>query len=239
MQMKPDGELSEVMKTDDLPGGLGWLQDGSLLVVLMTKRMVYRYSNHHLERYADLSALAGFHCNDMLVDKMGRTWVGNFGYDLHAGEAIKPAEIIFIKEQGNATIAVDNVIFPNGMAINEDQKSLLVAETFASRISVFDISEDGMLNHAGVWADLKGAYPDGICLAADGTLWIAAPNIGQVIHIQQEGKVLDRVSTKGRPYACMLGGSELNILYITTSETDDPAQAVKQRSGRIEVVSLA
>ena len=234
MRMLPDGTLSEVIQTPDLPGGLGWLPDGTALVVLMTERRVCRIVNGRLEDYADLSRLASFHCNDMLVDAQGRAWVGNFGYDLHGGESVKSAEIILIPPNGSPRIAARDVIFPNGMAITADGNTLIVAETFAARITAFDIGADGQLSNPQLWADLDGAYPDGLCLNPDGTLWVATPNINQVLQIRKGGEIINRVITQGRPYACMTGGDKGERLYITSSETDDPEKAKIQRSGRIE-----
>ncbi len=238
MRLRPDGLLRTVIETPDLPGGLGWLPDGTPLVVLMIQRRVCRIREGRLETHADLSDLASFHCNDMLVDARGRAWVGNFGYDLHGGEAINPAEIILIPPRGKPRIAARDVIFPNGMAITPDGATLLVAETFAARISAFAIEADGQLGERRVWADLDGAYPDGLCLAQDNSLWIAAPNIHQVLNVAEGGSILRRVDTLGRPYACMLGGEDGRILYITSSETDDPVEARKKRSGRIEWVAI-
>lgn len=236
MSMFADGRLEQVMQTPDLPGGLGWLPDGTPLVVLMTQRRVCAIVNGRLEDYADLSALASFHCNDMLIDAQGRTWVGNFGYDLHGDEPVKTAEIILIPLNGTPRIAAADVIFPNGMAISADGRTLIVAETFASRITAFDISADGQLSNARLWADLKGARPDGLCLNTDGTLWVATPNIKQVLQVQEGGEILNRVFTHGRPYACTTGGKHGELLYITSSETDDPEKAKSQQSGRIEVM---
>ncbi len=237
LRMRPNGNLVEVIKTPDLPGGLGWLPDGTALVVLMTEQRVCRIKQGQLEDYADLSGLASFHCNDMLVDHQGRAWVGNFGYDLHDGESIKTAEIILIPPDGSLRIVAQDVIFPNGLAITPDGNTLIVAETFAAHVTAFDISTDGRLGNSRVWADLDGAYPDGLCLAADRTLWVAAPNIDQVLHLREGGEILGRVFTHGRPYACVLGGNNEEDLYITSSETDDPEEAKIQRCGRIERVA--
>lgn len=238
LRLNADGSLFEVTKTPDLPGGLGWLPDGTLLVVQMTERTVCSIVNSRLKTYADLSGLAGFHCNDLLVDSQGRAWVGNFGYDLHRGEAVKSAEIILIPVHGPPRIAARDVIFPNGMAITADGNTLLVAETFAARITALDISADGQLSNARLWADLNGAFPDGLCLNPDGTLWVAAPNISQVLQLREGGEILSRVFTHARPYACAIGGHNDDKLYITSSATDDPGKAKNQKSGRIEMLSL-
>lgn len=238
MRLQSDGNLIEVIQTPDLPGGLGWLPDGAALVVQMTERRVCRIVNGQLEDYADLSGLASFYCNDMLVDAQGRAWVGNFGYDLHGGEPVKAAEIILIPLNGSPRIAAQDVYFPNGMAIAADGNTLIVSETFSSRITAFDIATDGTLGTPPrLWADLNGAYPDGLCLNPDGTLWVAAPNINQVIQVREGGEIVSRIITHGRPYACMLGGDNGDRLYITSSETDDPEKVKIQRSGRIELMA--
>jgi len=237
IRMHPDGELHTMVETPDLPGGLGWLPDGTPLVVMMTQRRIFRIENGTLREYADLSQLASFHCNDMLVDAQGRCWVGNFGYDLHGGEAIKPAEIILIPPGQTARIVADDVIFPNGMAITPDNRTLIVAETFAARIRAFTISANGQLDKPTLWADLDDGFPDGLCLAQDGSLWVAIPNIGEVLQLEPSGKILTRITTRGRPYACMLDDDNRKI-YITSSETDDPDEARRLRSGRIEVATI-
>ncbi|MEW8243951.1 MAG: gluconokinase, GntK/IdnK-type, partial [Candidatus Thiodiazotropha sp.] len=139
VRVSPDGESETVAELDDLPGGLGWLPDGRLLVVSMTKRQLLVLEDGGLRLYADLSDLASFHCNDMLVDARGRCYVGNFGYDLHAGAEQSPAELILVDTQGACSVVAREMIFPNGCALTPDGSTLLVAETFASRITAFDV----------------------------------------------------------------------------------------------------
>lgn len=234
-----NGKSAVIAELADLPGGLGWLPDGRLLVVSMKKRQLLVLEQDQLHVFADLSALASFHCNDLLVDQQGRSYVGNFGYDLHGGAAISNAEIILVTAEGQPRIVATDVIFPNGMAMTSDQQTLLVAETFAARISSFEIQPDGSLGERKLWADLDGAYPDGICLDRNGAIWAACPNTEEVIHVEQGSKITDRIESVGTPYACMLGGGKQAQLFVLTSETDDPEEAQRLRSGRIEIVSLS
>jgi sugar lactone lactonase YvrE len=185
VRLSTRGEATTIAEMDDLPGGLGWLPDGRLLVVSMTRRRLLQLTDQGLSDYADLSSLASFHCNDMLVDPLGRCYVGNFGYDLHAGAARRPVELIRVDTDGSARIAADGLIFPNGCALTPDRRTLLVAETFASRISAFRIQPDGSLGQRRIWAELGEACPDGICLDRQGHLWIAAPNLGQVWRVAE------------------------------------------------------
>ena len=232
------GNVELIAELDDLPGGLGWLPDGRLLVVSMTKRQLLVLEQDGLKLFADLSSLASFHCNDMLTDPKGNTYVGNFGYDLHAGAPLSTAEIIRVSPEGKSSVVANDVIFPNGMVITADGKTLIVAETFASRLSCFSILADGQLGERELWADLGDALPDGICLDQENAIWTACPNTGDVIRVEQGGKVTDTVKTIGNVYACMLGGTDRNKLFVMTSETDDPQQAVTKRSGRVEWLTV-
>src|ERR1700759_3644095 len=77
------GDVRVEFEIDDRPSGLGWMPDGSMLIVSMTKRQVLRRTRDgKISVHADLSKIATFHCNDMVVDAAGRAYVGNFGFDL-------------------------------------------------------------------------------------------------------------------------------------------------------------
>ena len=237
--MQASGALQTVAHTSDLPGGLGWLPDGTLLVVYMTQRRIMRLSGTKLHPYADLSQHARFHCNDMVVDAVGRVYAGNFGFDLHGGAAMRATEIILIDSDGAIEPFATDVVFPNGSVITPDGTQLLVAETFAHRISAFDLDSDGRLQSRWVWAELGEATPDGICLDREGALWVASPGTREVIRVKQDGDILARCTTRGTPYACMLGGHGRRTLFVCSAETDDPDQAARRKSGRIEQVDVA
>ena len=239
LAVDPAGECETIAPTEDLPGGLGWLPDGRILVVFMTQQRVMQLTAEGLAEYADLSALASFHCNDMVVDARGRAYVGNFGFDLHGGGEVEPAEIVRIDQDRRVEVFARDVVFPNGSVITPSGDTLLVAETFAHRISAFGLDARGRVASRQLWVDLGRHTPDGICMDAEGAVWVASPGTKSLFRVEQGGAILDRCTTRGTPYACMLGGEDRRTLYICTSETDDPQEAAKERSGRIEQVRVA
>lgn len=228
-----------VATTDDLPGGLGWLPDGRMLVVYMTQRRIMMLEDGALSTYVDLSGLASFHCNDMVVDANGRIYAGNFGFDLHGGAETTTAELIQVEPDRTVSVVDNSVVFPNGSVITPDGKTLLVAETFGHRIRAFALGDGGVSGDPRVWAELGDLMPDGICLDAEGALWIASPGTRTLTRVQHGGTKLDHCQTSGTPYACMLGGDDRRTLLVCTSETDDPAKAARLRSGRIEATRVA
>ena len=164
-----EGNVQVVVEVPNRPSGLGWLPGGDLLIVSMRDRRVLRYDGAKLHDHADLSKLASFDCNDMVVDGGGRAYVGNFGFDLHGGEAPKAAELICVEPDGSARVVADDLLFPNGTVITPDGETLIVGESFGGRLTAFDIAIDGSLGNKRTWAELpEGAVPDGICLDSQG-----------------------------------------------------------------------
>jgi sugar lactone lactonase YvrE len=233
-----EGNVEKVVEVPGSPSGLGWLPDGRLLVVSMTDRRLLRLDPEGLVETADLSGLASFHCNDMVVDRQGRAYVGNFGFDFAAGGPASPAEIVLVLPDGRARVVGDELVFPNGMVISPDDRTLIVAETFGHRLTAFDIQPDGALANRRIWADLEGAFPDGICLDAAGAVWVAAPEPGQVLRVLEGGTITHPVQVSTRPYACMLGGPERRTLFVCTAESSVPGRGRRGIGGRIEIVEV-
>lgn len=239
MTVDAEGRAERVVEVAGRPSGLGWLPDGRLLVVSMTDRRLLRLDREGLVEVADLSALASFHLNDMVVDLDGRAYVGNFGFDLFNDAPPKDAELIVVTPDGRASVVADGLGFPNGSVITPDQRTLIVAESFAARLTAFDLEESGALSHRRVWAALdEGVTPDGICLDAEGAIWATSPLSGELLRVREGGKVTHRYRPTHHPYACMLGGADRRTLFLATAETHDPEEAKAKRSGRIETVRV-
>jgi sugar lactone lactonase YvrE len=232
------GHAEKVTEVSGSPSGLGWLPDGRLLVVSMIDRRLLRLDPEGLAEAADLSRLASYHCNDMVVDRQGRAYVGNFGFDFAAGAPVSPAEIILVPPEGHIRVASGGLLFPNGSVITPDGRTLIVAETFGHRLTAFAIEPDGSLSSRRVWADLGGAFPDGLCLDAEGAVWVAAPEPGAVLRVREGGTITDRVQVTTRPYACMLGGPRRRTLFVCTAESTVPGRGRKGIGGRIEIVEV-
>ena len=238
------GNMETIVETPQQPSGLGWSPDGSMLIVSMNDQKLLSFSNGELSEVADLSQLATHFCNDMVVDKKGNAYVGNFGFDLHGGESIKPTNIILVRPGEEPCVVAENVFFPNGTVITPDDKTLIVGETFASCLTAFDINEDGSLSNRRVWADLRlieegyNPVPDGICLDAEGAIWVASPSTNDVIRVQEGGALLDKVEVDMGAFACMLGGENGNTLFISTANDSTEETCLKERSARIEVIDV-
>jgi sugar lactone lactonase YvrE len=206
----------------------------------MTDQRLLRLDADGLKVAADLSGLAVGNCNDMVVDERGRAYVGDWGFvkSPPKGQPVD-AHLILILPDGNARIVADKVRFPNGSVITADNKTLVVAESYASRLAAFDIKEDGSLTNYRVWADLgKGVIPDGICLDAEEAIWVTNSGGNDVIRVNEGGKVADRITVSGRAYACALGGPGRNLLYLTTADPGMFADLKDKRSAKVEVIEV-
>jgi sugar lactone lactonase YvrE len=232
------GHSDKIVKVENSPSGLGWLPDGRLLIVSMTDRRLLRLDPGGLMEIADLGELASFHCNDMVVDTLGRAYIGNFGFDLAAGMPVEPAEIVMVTPDGTARVVAEELYFPNGTVITPDDRTLIVAETWGNCLTAFDIKSDGTLKNRRTWAGLPDVYPDGICLDSDGAIWVAAPYPGEVIRVREGGNITHRINVTTKPYACMLGGSERCTLFVCTSGPSDPDAARTGSNGKIEMIDV-
>ena len=245
LDMEGNSEL--IVEVPNQPSGLGWLLDGTMLIVSMKDRKLLSYKNNTLKEVADLSLLAGFHCNDMVVDDQGNAYIGNFGFNTYSGEEVKPANLILVRPGETPCVAADDLLFPNGTVITPDGKTLIVGETYAARLTAFDVNPDATLSNRRVWADLSLSVddgdvpvPDGMCLDAEGAIWVASPTTAEVIRVKEGGEILDRVLVSTNAYACMLGGDDLRTLFICTSNASgvDPEAALREKSGKIEIVRV-
>ena len=242
-----EGNYEVIVEVPNQPSGLGWMPDGTMLIVSMKDRKLLSFKENLLEERADLSQLAGFHCNDMVVDKTGNAYIGNFGFNTYKGEEIKSTNLILVKPNEEPAVAADNLLFPNGTVITPDNKTLIVGETYAARLTAFDKVEDGSLTNRRVWADLKEnaeegpvPLPDGICLDEEGAIWVASPSTSEVIRVHEGGMISERIPVETNAFACMLGGEDRRTLFICTSNGSgvDPDAALREKSGKIEIIEV-
>src|SRR4051794_9866160 len=228
-----DGREETVMEVAGQPSGLGWLPDGSLLVVSRKEfRILRRSPEGEVSEHTDLSGVSSFHLNDMVVDAQGRAYVGNFGFDLMTGADPAPAELIRVDPDGSATPAADGLWFPNGTVITPDGATLIVGETFAARYTAFTIADDGALTDRRVWGQIEpeppldGAFqqtlealkfaPDGCGLDAEGHIWSADGVGGRAARIAPGGEMVQEVHAPDGlgVFACMLGGDDGRTLLL-------------------------
>lgn len=243
------GDVRTEFVIDDLPSGLGWMPDGSMLIVSMTGRRVLRRSpDGAVHVHAELADIATFHCNDMVVDAAGCAYIGNFGFDLHRELAARGAQSVLadhptaklarISPEGVAEVAAADLHFPNGTVITPDGKTLIVGETLAAQLTAFDIGPDGALSNRRVWASTFPRVPDGIALDIEGAVWIANALAPESVRFAPGGEVLETIATSQNCFACMLGGDDGKTLFMMTAPSSMPTDVAAAPKGRIEVASV-
>lgn len=241
------GAMRTELELDDQPSGLGWLPDGRLLVVAMRERAVKRLDPGGLVLHADISHLTAHLCNDMVVDGDGVAWVGNFGFDLDGelrarGVAVLSdhpvTNLVRVDPDGAVHLAARDMHFPNGSVITPDGRTLIVAETLASCLTAFTIQADKSLAQRRVWAPLPGVAPDGICLDANGQVWVANAIGPEVVLVREGGEIVRRIATSQPCFACMLGGGDGRTLFAVTAAHSDAGQAAAATTGKIETVRV-
>lgn len=234
--LSADGAVNHKFSVPGGPSGLGWLPSGELLVVSMAERRLYlRTSSGVLRRFAELGDVHPGESNDMVVDAQGNAWVGNIGFDFNAGETMRATQLACVSSDGLVTVAADDLMTPNGSVILPDGRTLIVAESWRHQLTAFTLDAQ-RLTERRVWGSLDEKHvPDGICLDAEGFIWVASPFAQQVLRVAEGGEVVETLSIEdGNPYACMLGGPGGNVLFVCIAPHHDPSVTLKQRRGRVE-----
>ena len=238
-----DGNVETVASVPNQPSGLGWLPNGELLIVSMLDRRILRQrSDKSLVQHADLSEVATWHCNDMVVSASGVAYVGNFGFDnsqldRDKGEKPTPAHLAIVTPEGSVRTTKDTFKFPNGSVITPDGKTLIVAETMGRRLTAFEVHDNGDLANRREWADLGRHFPDGICLDAEGAIWIADPVRNALVRVKEGGNITHQIASDRPVYACMLGGDDGKRLFACTGQTSGD-EAASMRTGQIDFVDV-
>lgn len=227
---------------DGQSSGLGWLQDGRLIVSAMeARRIVAVQPDGSQSVFADLSPIESSLVNDLVVDTAtGRTYIGAFGYDLYGGEELRPGPLYVVEPDGSARLAADGLVFPNSANVLPGTRTLVVSETWAGRLTAFDIEADGSLTGRREWAALpQGITPDGSTVDAEGAIWVCSVDTGEFLRVVEGGEVTDRIDAPGRcAVDCALGGPDGRTLYLATADSYDPATTAQTRDGRISAVRV-
>ena len=224
-RMSEDGEIEHRWRVAARPSGLGFSPAGDLLVVSMEDSRLLKISREDSTMIADLSDIA-IHPNDMAVDRAGRAYISQFGFDLFGGGAPATCGVLVVEADGETRIQGSDLTFPNGLAITANGKQLVVAESFGGRLSVFDIHDNGDLGPRrdfAVFGDPAADVPDGLCLDANDAVWVGCPFAGEFRHINSNGEIIDRVIPKGDGtycVACALGGADGRTLFMLVADTD-------------------
>ncbi len=244
-----DGREEHVLTVAGRPSGLGWMPDGSLLVVSMVDHRILRLGpDGGVSVHADVSELCGGNLNDMVVDADGRAYAGEFGFDLAGYADPKPANLLRIDPDGTASVAAQDMLFPNGSVITPDGRTLIVGETAGARYTAFAIEPDGSLTDRRVWAQVARTPefttfeqtlselrfgPDGCALDAEGHIWSADEVGARCVRLAPGGEIVDEIAApEGQDvFACMLGGDDgRTLLMCCAPDFDEQARQAAQEA---------
>ncbi|KTD07897.1 SMP-30/gluconolactonase/LRE family protein [Legionella jamestowniensis] len=234
----------------DTPVGLGWLSDGSLLITSLKNRELLKYNNNGLSLYQSLAMAAPGYCHDFVVSKNDTIYLSASGF--YPAHQVKPVKstVLMITPEHEVKVAATNVGYPNGIVITPDNKHLIVAETFAATVSIFDIDKNHTLVNQRPWVkfdnlgfqvsfdengvpeDLNRHYPDGISFdEKQNAVWIASPGKNEVLCIGANSDCLANIKTLYAPFDCALGGKDNKTMFIASTDNSQ-----KQKPGKIEKV---
>jgi sugar lactone lactonase YvrE len=225
------GSITTLPLPGHTPSGLGFRPDGSLLIVSTEARQVLRYDGEAVITIADLSALTPANLGDMVVDDLGRAYIGSQAF--HGGAILR------VDADNTVTEVADDLDFPNGMVITPDRKTLIVAESIGRRLTAFSIGDGGELYDRRIFADDLDGPPDGITLDADGGVWASMTLAHQFERIVAGGDVTHRIDIGDRAaIACTLGGPARRTLFMLSSTDAYPKRLIGTQLSRLDTVTV-
>ena len=228
----PSGTSEVVARVESFPMCIDHLPDGRLLIVSSADRRLLRQElDGSLVTHADLAALGEHPWNDIVVDGRGNAYVNNIGFDFPGGE-FAPGIVALVTPGGVASRVADGLAFPNGMAVQPDNGTLIVAESYGQKLTGFDIGPDGSLSGRRTWAEVDD-HPDGICLDAEGAVWYGDVGNRRCVRVREGGEVLQVIDLDRGCFACILGGPDRRTLFMTVNEWGGAEGMGGTRKGRV------
>jgi sugar lactone lactonase YvrE len=224
--------------SDDTPCGLGVLPEGGISVLTMFRKRLLTYGDGGLSLRADLAPLAAGALDDMIVDGLGRAYVGDLGFGLPPPpDRGADGRLLLVTPDGAARVVAEGLRFPNGIAVSADHRRLVMAEMDGDCLADFAVAADGGLRFLRRFGAVKA--PDGLCLDREGAAWVASFAEDAFLRIDQEGRERQRIPVPGRrAVACALGGPERRTLFCLSAETSHEDLPQGRSSARIDVIDV-
>jgi sugar lactone lactonase YvrE len=231
------GECENVCAIPGIAGGVGFLPSGDPVITSMFDRKLLTFTNGVVSTLCDLSIIATGTIDDMIIDGSGRIYVGDLGFDLTKGGNHDDGRIILVTPGGEARVVARALHFPNGIAVSEAGKRLVVAESDGNRLAAFAISDNGELDLSRRFGSFRD--PDGICLDREAAVWTSLFQEDAFVRVDSRGRVLDRISIPGRrAVACALGGEDRRTLCCLSAETTHEDLMRGKSNARIDTVRV-
>ena len=213
-----EGNSEVIVDIPSFPFCIDFLPDGRLLIVSASDGLLLRREpDRSLVTHTDLGSLSEHPWNDIVVDGRGNAYVGNIGFEFPEGE-FAPGILALVAPDGSARQVADGLAFPNGIVVTPESSTLIVAESYANRLTAFDIEADGSLSNQREWAELGDGVPDGICLDAEGAVWYGDVPNKRCVRVREGGEVLQTIKLDRGCFACMLGGVDRRTLFMVAQE---------------------
>jgi sugar lactone lactonase YvrE len=236
-----EGNSEVILQAPSFPCCVDWLPDGRLLVVSAREGLLLRREpDGSLVTHGDLNTVshpaAG---NELVVDGRGNAYVNGGGFDLMTGEPFAPGIVVMVTPDGSARQVAKGIAFPNGMLVTPDNSTLIVAESYAKKLTAFDIAADGSLSDGRLWAELGEGVPDGICLDAENAVWYGDVPNKRCVRVREGGELIQTIELDRGCFACALGGPDRRTLFMMATEWSGPANMFTEpRTGQVLTVQV-
>ncbi|WP_319434999.1 SMP-30/gluconolactonase/LRE family protein [Mycobacterium sp. RTGN5] len=185
---------------------------------------------------AEVTSDPALRTNDGGCDPLGGFIIGTMAYATTPGAG----SVFRVSADHRVTTLLEDVSISNGVQWSADGSQVFYVDTPTRRIDVFDVDPvtggwSGRRNHA--WIGQPNGFPDGMAIDEEGGLWVALWGAGCVSHFDVTGRHVETINVPGvsQVSSCAFGGSDRNVLFITTS-AQDLAPGIEPLAGSVFAV---
>jgi sugar lactone lactonase YvrE len=233
-----DGSAIAILQIPERPTSLTFLPKGDLVIATRDEKNLLLARGTKTSLFAELSSIAAGRVCDLTSGRDGTVYATCFEMNVGATGELGHSQILAVRDDRNAEVVATNMAYPNGLALIAG-KELLVAETLGNRVLIFAIDQYGHLGHRRIFANCEGISPLGLCVDAEGAVWVAAARQPLFLRIRQGGAVTHRIQVRGRRgLACHLGGADGKTLYCVTGAANEAAFPNRSHTRRIETTTI-
>ncbi len=227
------GNRTLAAKIPSRPNGLAFLPDGSLLATSMADQKLLRIARDGTQTvHADLGHVMTGYRGDIAVTSKGNAYLDDVGFRVFEGEPRAPGRLILVRPDGTATSLEENLQFPNGIWITQDESELIFAEGRNQKLWSYRINDDGALSNKALFADCD-ALLDGLTLDVEGAVWQCQPYVHRIVRMVRGGKITHQFNFGDlKPVACCLGGPKLDDAVCGCGRLHAGADGGRRLDGR-------
>jgi len=215
----PDGKIETLIPKRKGVGGIALNHGGG--IVCSGRALIYWNEQTRTSRdlFTEWEGRPLKGLNDLQPDDQGSIYVGSLEFDALSDQKPIPGNLFRVDPDGKVTKLWEGIQVTNGMGFSPDRKYLFHADSTTQAVWVYDVLPDRSVKDRRVFAKLPVGWPDGLAVDAEGGVFVAVVNDGEVMRFKPDGTLDWRLKVPAKMVTSLtFGGKDMQDLYIVTAD---------------------